>query len=250
MSNSLVIEKTALKLAKDYGDANYPYQNKGHTFYVINTTKARDDMRISRGRICVPVLSEDGRTEVMVTIPNTFIPVNIAESISSKELRKNSSIRKLIASGHIMPVPDKIAIKILTSQAGLKEQDRINSIEDELVRSQVMATTAGDGNERGKEEITRHDIVDESEADSMDMAELGLKGTKGAKIQASEEKKKSSTSKKVTQIMLQLNEEKNEDEAMQTLKRMKLRERHYMLILKKADKKFKSVRQYAATQLA
>ncbi len=252
MSNSMVIENTAIKLAKDYGDATYPYNSKSQYFYVINTTKRRDDLRITRGRICVPVMSDDGRTEVMVNIPNTFIPINIAQNVSAKELRRNPQIRNLIARGLITPIPDDLAITILSSSGGLKEQDRISAIEDELIRSQVEATQAGDDATRTEgEQITRNDINQDSEQEeSISFGELGLKGTKGAKIQVEKAKKKSSTSKKINQLMLQLNEERNEKEVLKTLDSMKLKERHYMSILKQADKKFKAVRQYALSQLA
>lgn len=90
------------------------------SIFVINNTKGA-----SRSQLFLTVPKSNGEGNDGVVIPVTFIPMDLTEQVTKKQLMESSAFRRLIARRLVRVIDDESALEMLREPEAQAERDRI-----------------------------------------------------------------------------------------------------------------------------
>lgn len=82
----------------------------------------------ARGDIYIDVAKQSGQGTDLIMIPNTFVPVNLSDQVSKKQLIKSSDFRRAINSRYVLLISDKDAADKLAEDGAQEEADRVRGL--------------------------------------------------------------------------------------------------------------------------
>lgn len=112
--------------------------DEGKTVFVLNTTKGK-----YRGQVVIAVPRPNGIGLDGVIIPPTFIPIELTEQVSKKQLLDSSDFRKSISRGLIIPVSTKDALSFLETDDAKEEIENLYASQ-QLQRDAMISTHVDD----------------------------------------------------------------------------------------------------------
>lgn len=115
--------------------------------WVFNGTQQGSDNQRRQLMLIVPSLQ--GNTADTIIIPRTFIPINLTEQVSKKQLVQSSDFRKAVARGLLILTDEETAKTILGRRDSIIEKERLKMEamkSRELLNANNMAVVAeGEG---------------------------------------------------------------------------------------------------------
>jgi hypothetical protein len=184
------------------------------TIYVLNNTKGAE-----KGNVLfeVPKLSGAGTDAVLVH--STYIPVCLTDQVSKEQIVKSSEFRKAINSRRLTIIHSDDAIALLDTKTAKKELERIFK-DSETFRNTVMSLD--DSSVTTNEEMSKG------------MSDLVNGANDTDKINPS-----------ILQLVVDLEESKDEDSAINTLRNIDdLKRRDYRYVYKNVSSKHKELIRY------
>lgn len=76
-------------------------------------------------KVTMSIRAEDG-TEILLTIPDTWIPVNLSRNISNEDLFRSNAFRDAVSKGMLFILDPDFAEDILSTPIATAEQERVN----------------------------------------------------------------------------------------------------------------------------
>lgn len=108
--------------------------------YVINTSSGK-----TRGSVVFNCHKQDGRNIDTITIPDTFLPIDLIDFVSKKQVLESSDFKNAVRKG-LLTLIDVAEAKEIESQPGAKEErDRINDVYKNI--DLINSGAYGDGSE-------------------------------------------------------------------------------------------------------
>lgn len=111
---------------------------KTNTVFVLNNTKAE-----RRGQVIFGVPKATGVGLDTVVIPATFIPVELTEQVSKRQLMTSAEFRNAVSRGMLILVKSEWAIAYLESEEAQHEMERLQN-QQEFHRTVMTATRTDD----------------------------------------------------------------------------------------------------------
>ncbi len=96
--------------------------DKGPVWVFNGTQNENNDQR---RQLMLVVPSLQGNTSNTVIIPRTFIPINLTEQVSKKQLVQSSDFRRAVASGLLILTEEESANSILQRKGAIVESERL-----------------------------------------------------------------------------------------------------------------------------
>lgn len=97
------------------------------SLYVVNNT----DLQRSRPKGTLHIVARDeAGEEVVINLPKTWIPINLASYCDVKSVTRSQNFRDLLRKSIVYAVSDDQAKTILSSGAGLAEHKRVMALEN------------------------------------------------------------------------------------------------------------------------
>lgn len=90
------------------------------SIYVLNNTKQPEQGEVS---FTVPKLGQSGVDNVVV--PSTFIPIDLMEQVSRKQLMESSEFKKAVRGKVLLLITDEYAKELLSEEDAVYEQERL-----------------------------------------------------------------------------------------------------------------------------
>ena len=115
---------------------------KDDPLWVVNDIPAPNT-----GPLMLNTTDGDG-THITVTVPNTFIPVDLCEQASREFILKSQDFRRACAARYLRALDEEEAMEILGSDAGRKEDARIRGGNEDR-EAEIAKRFGEDGNQSG-----------------------------------------------------------------------------------------------------
>jgi hypothetical protein len=116
-------------------------QESPHIYVVNKTDIAR--RATGKGGVIISARDEFG-TEVSVTCPNTFIPIDLAEDLPKDIILRSANFLNMLRQGMLEVIPDEEAQNILSNEDALYESKRLylekHSGGEEVVSDDIVPT--------------------------------------------------------------------------------------------------------------
>ncbi len=90
------------------------------SIYVLNNTRQPEQGEVS---FTVPKLGQSGVDNVVV--PSTFIPIDLMEQVSRKQLMESSEFKKAVRGKVLLLITDEYARELLSEEDATYEQERL-----------------------------------------------------------------------------------------------------------------------------
>lgn len=210
------IDKVITTTLREVEEAN------SKTVFVVNTTK-----KDKRGQVIFSVPKVNGVGDDAVTIPATWIPIELTEQVSKNQLFASSDFRKAVSRGLISLVDHKWATDVLKSREATEELERLQN-QQEYHRNIMTATKTDDIAIENPEGLHRQSVAT---ADNNMVDDLG---------------KINGISMSVIHTMEILRESKDQKGTIATLRAMgELEAKDYKYVLDECPKEFADVVDYA-----
>lgn len=229
------VEGNALDIARNLSSGMKEFTAKTQeSFYVMNAGIGQ-----TRGNIALIIPKERGDGEDTIIIPNSYAPLNLCGFVDRRRLETSSELRNLVTKRILFPIAESDALKLLDHPEMQKELQRVQ----ETSRRQ------------GMDEIQTVNLVDEGSAPSNTARSSMVKDILGdsndsigplsgsSSIIETKEKSKSKTRSKIKQALAYLEDSGDALGTLETLTKLKLKERHFVYILK--NTKNKDMRKWA-----
>jgi len=206
-------------------------KSKDGGVFVLNKTSG-----IEKGRIVFPVPKSNGVGSDTVLIPSTFIPIDLTEQVSRKQLTESSEFRKCVNSRRVELISEEEYNRLMKQEGADDERDRLYNAQQAYMNTvQSLDNIIDRGNEVVDPAITE---ANRSSKSRQDQAHASL-SEDGEQITPA-----------VLQIVGSLEDEKDEMAAISTLRSLgELMEADYRYVLKHADKTFVQLRTFCNRNL-
>lgn len=204
-------------------------QERGGVF-ILNKSSG-----IERGRIVFPVPKANGIGSDAVVIPPTFIPLDLTEQVSRKQLLESSEFRRAVNSRRIELIDAAEYERLMREQGAQEERDRLYNKEQIYMNTVQSLDNIMDKDNNlvdpalQQQQSSQRDQVEEHQA----LSEEGVAITPP-----------------VLQVVAALEEEKDETAAISTLRGLgELTEADYNYVMKNAPKEFQQIRTFCTRNL-
>lgn len=203
-------------------------QDKGGIF-VLNQTKG-----IERGRIVFSVPKQNGMGSDTVLIPATFIPIDLTDQVSRKQLLESSEFRKTVNSRKIEVISEEEYEKLMKEPEAREELDRLYN------QQQIYMNTVQ----------SLDNILDRKESIVDPALESTQPGVPQNQPKQEAKVENENVSPAVIQVVAFLEEEKDESAAISTLRGLgELNEEDYTYVLKNVGKEYAQLRTFCNRNL-
>ena len=210
--------------------------------YILNNTAGHE-----RGKVVFTVPHANGQGHDTVIVPATFIPVDLLEQVSRRQLMESSEFRRCISTRRLKIITQKYAEELLEDEDAQEEKERlyneaeshnnmVQAMDDIQTGDMLEPELAGIGSRRG--------------ADGEIRENASTKGDNGLNKGNSNGLESFEVHPKVESIMETLSETKDETGALNSLRNMgELTSKDYKYIVKKADASYIKLRDWASLKL-
>lgn len=205
--------------------------DKGGIF-VLNKT-----MGIEKGRIVFPVPKANGMGSDAVIIPGTFIPIDLTEQVSRKQLLESSEFRKCVNSRRIEIITEEEYARLMGQEGAKEENDRLYNVQQAYMNTVQSLDNILDANQ--------NNVVDPALA-SLQRNQAGRAEIASGDVNEDDIR----ITPAVLQVIASLEEDKEEMAAINTLRSLgELTEEDYRYVLRNAGKEFTQLRSFCSRNI-
>jgi hypothetical protein len=192
--------------------------NTVNCIYVLNNTKG-----VERGNVVFTVPKSIGMGLDNVLIPATFIPIDLQDQVSKKQLLESSEFRRSLSTRRLRLITNEYATSLLNEEGAEEERDRLFN-ETQAIMNQVQSP----------EDMVTGDMIDPSVAK--------VKTSETAGVDEGEE-----INQGVISILDRLKDNNDEIGALNSLKSLgELSKGDYNYVVRTVNPKYNRIRHWAS----